>query len=33
VLGAIEVLEPMLTEIPERDVARQLVADQLARGA
>jgi hypothetical protein len=31
--GAIEVLEPMLTEIPERDVGRQLVGDQLARGA
>ena len=32
VLGAIEVLEPMLTEIPERDVTGQLVGDQLARG-
>ena len=33
VLGAIEVLEPVLAEIPERDVRRQLVGDQLARGA
>ena len=33
VLGAIEVLEPVLTEIPERDVGRQLIGDQLARGA
>jgi hypothetical protein len=32
-LGAIEVLEPVLTEIPERDVGRQLVGDQLVRGA
>jgi hypothetical protein len=32
-LGPIEVLQPMLTEIPERDVDRQLVGDQLARGA
>jgi hypothetical protein len=32
-LGAIEVLEPVLAEVPERDVARQLVGDQLARGA
>ena len=32
-LGAIEVLEPVLTEIPERDVARQLVSDRLARGS
>ena len=31
--GAIEVLEPVLAEVPERDVARQLVGDQLARGA
>jgi hypothetical protein len=33
VLGPIEVLEPMLTEIRERNVGRQLVGDQLARGA
>ena len=32
-LGAIEVLQPVLTEIPERDIGRQLVGDQLARGA
>ena len=32
-LGAIEVLEPVLTELPERDVARQLVSDRLARGS
>ena len=32
-LGAIEVLEPVLAEVPERDVVRQLVGDQLARGA
>jgi hypothetical protein len=33
VLGAIEVLQPVLTEIPERDVGRQLVEKQLAGGA
>jgi hypothetical protein len=33
VLGAIEVLEPVLAEIPERDVNRQFVGDELARGA
>jgi hypothetical protein len=33
VLGAIEILEPVLTKIPQRDVGRQLVGDQLARGA
>jgi hypothetical protein len=32
-LGAIEILQPVLTEIAERDVGRQLVGDQLARGA
>jgi hypothetical protein len=33
VLGAIEVLEPVLAEIAQRDVGGQLVGDQLARGA
>ena len=33
VLGTIEVLEPVLTKIPERDVGRQFVGDQLACGA
>ena len=32
-LGAIEVLQPVLTEIAECNVRRQLVSDQLARGA
>jgi hypothetical protein len=30
VLGAIEVLQPVLSEIPERNVRRQLVRDELA---
>ena len=33
VLGVIEVLEPVLPEIPQRDAGRQLVGDQCARGA
>jgi hypothetical protein len=32
-LGVIEVLEPVLTKIPERDVERQLPGNELARGA
>jgi hypothetical protein len=32
-LRAIEVLDPVLTEIPERDVGRQLVGDQRVRGS
>jgi hypothetical protein len=33
VLGAIEILEPVLAGVPERDVLRQLVGDELVRGA
>jgi hypothetical protein len=32
-LGPIEVLQPVLTEISERNVSRKLVGHQLARGA
>ena len=32
-LGAIEILQPVLTKIPQRNILRQLIGDQLARGA